>query len=77
MKQLVSYQFILQATAMEYDLRYVEVSAKTGDGVKAMFEALPNRIIENENKALSPDHITHVVSTARNASEKRSCCNIC
>ena len=58
---------------MEYDLRYVEVSAKTGDGVKAMFD----RIIENENKALSPDHITHVVSTARNASEERSCCNIC
>ena len=69
--------------AIRNEIDYVEVSAKTGYGVKAMFEGLPNKLIEkfeNENKASRKGHETHVMSTGRNISEETlssCCCNIC
>ena len=62
-------------------MEYVEVSAKSGEGVKAMFEALPTKIEAEKNRiankaAIRGDYTTNVVSMARNTSE-RECCNIC
>ena len=67
--------------AKRHEMEYVEVSAKSGDGVKAMFEALPTKIEARKNgianeAAVREDYTTNVVSMARNAS-KRECCNIC
>ena len=62
---------------------YVEVSAKTGEGVREMFDALPAKIAEKSerrNKAIADndreDHVIRVTSTARNTPEDVLCCNI-
>ena len=57
---------------------YVEVSAKTGDGVKAMFDALPIKIAEKHKRAnkAKKDYEIHVTSTAKNVPEDMLCCNI-
>lgn len=57
---------------------YVEVSAKTGYGVEAMFKSLATKLFDKYNvakKNVEEDYTTNIVSTARNASE-RECCNI-
>ena len=61
-------------------IKYVEVSAKSGDGVEAMFEVLSKELNEkfkDKNKAFREDAVILVTSTARNTSEDRLCCNIC
>lgn len=67
-----------------YDLdSYVEVSAKTGEGVKEMFDALPTKIAEkrgyeNAASAIREDYKIRVTSTARNNNIMHDvlCCNI-
>ena len=61
---------------------YVEVSAKTGEGVKEMFDALLTKLTERQerrNKAstIENDYSIRVTSTARNMREDNmQCCNI-
>ena len=70
----------VQAVAKRYEVEYVEVSAKSGENVAEMFEALPTKIkamwekIESE-AAAREDYTTIVVSMTRNESQ-RECCNI-
>ena len=65
-----------------YDLDgYVEVSAKTGDRVKEMFDALPTKIAEkwergNKASTTKEDYEILVTSTARNNIHYVLCCNI-
>ena len=71
---------------MNYGMEYVEVSAKTGDGVKVLFDSLPTKIAEkrervNKFSAINKDYEIRVTSTARNVSarnmsEDMLCCNI-
>ena len=71
---------------MNHGMDYVEVSAKTGDGVKALFDSLPTKIAEkceraNKASAVKEDYEIRVTSTARNVSarnvsEDMLCCNI-
>ena len=67
--------------AERYGVEYVEVSAKTGEGVKELFETMTTKIDTVRDKlarkaAARADHTTNVVSTARNRPEKE-CCTIC
>ena len=63
-------------------MNYVEVSAKTGKGVKAMIDALPSKIAKihraaNEASAIRENYEIRVTSTARNVSaEDMLCCAI-
>ena len=70
--------------AKRCDIEYVEVSAKTGEGVKEMFDALPPKIEAVRDKiarkaAARADYTTNVVLTARNRPERAQgcCCKIC
>lgn len=67
--------------ARNIGMDYVEVSAKTGAGVKEMFDALLIKIREKQergNKAstVTNDYSIRVTSTARNSPEDMLCCNI-
>ena len=71
----------VQDMAERCAVEYIEVSAKTGEGVKELFETLPTKIEAAKNKFASKaagreNYTTNVVSTARNRPEKE-CCNIC
>ena len=71
----------VQDMAKIYEVEYVEVSAKTGEGVEKMFESLPPKIEAVRNKfaseaAAREDYTTNIISTAKNRPEKE-CCNIC
>ena len=60
---------------------YVEVSAKTGEGVKDLFDTLLAKITErwerrHEASGVKRDYEIRVTSTARNTSENVPCCNI-
>ena len=63
-------------------IEYVEVSAKTGEGVKDLFDTLPTKITERWERrhkgpsAVKRDYEIHVTSTARNTPEDVLCCNI-
>ena len=71
--------------AKRCDVEYVEVSAKTGEGVKEIFDALPPKIevVRDEiarKAAAREDYTINVVSTARNRPAERAqgcCCKIC
>jgi translation initiation factor IF-2 len=71
----------VQEVAEKCDLEYVEVSAKTGEGVKEMFETLATKLEAMRTgefpskETAREDYTTNVVSTARNRPE-RECCNI-
>ena len=74
----------VQDMAKRYNAEYIEVSAKTGEGVKEMFDALPPKIeaVSDEiarKAAARVDYTINVVSTARNKPERGQgcCCNIC
>ena len=62
-----------------YDLdSYVEVSVKTGEGVKEMFDSLPTKIAEKQPEGYE-DYKIRVTSTARNSNNIMHdvlCCNI-
>ena len=63
---------------------YVEVSAKTGEGVKEIFDSLPPKIAEkqryeNAASAIKDDYKIRITSTARNNNINMHdvlCCNI-
>ena len=64
-----------------YGVRYLEVSAKTGDGVVELFEQLAKDIVaaDLDRRIDRPDIIkleTNVTSTARKESNERPCCNV-
>ena len=65
--------------AEQDQINYVEVSAKSGDGVEAMFEVLSKELYKKfeEYKASREDSVIRVTSTARNIPEDWLCCNIC
>ena len=59
------------------------MSAKTGEGVKDLFDTLPTKITERwerRHKAMAnpfeSDYEIRVTSTARNTPEDALCCNI-
>ena len=59
------------------------MSAKSGDGVKAMFEALSKKLIEqfnwnktqNSREDRGPE--IRITSTARHSPEECLCCTVC
>ena len=54
----------VQAMAEHFAVGYVEVSAKTGEGVKELFETLPTKIRDEiaSKAAARADYTTNVVS---------------
>ena len=68
--------------AKRWKVEYVEVSAKSGDGVTEMFEALPTKIesvkdMTATKAAARGDYAINVVPMDRNnRPEPRECCNM-
>ena len=61
--------------AASHEIDYVEVSAKSGINVEAMFKSLSAKILEKKGIAVGEDITTNVVPLTRNTS-KTECCNI-
>ena len=66
----------VQDMAKRYEMtKYMEVSAKTGDGVQAMFEAVSyyEKLVNKEPPPPEPEPEPEPVATRK----ERSGCNIC
>jgi GTPase SAR1 family protein len=62
------------ARAQEYGIKYVEVSAKTGQGVQEAFEQLIQDFVERRHKDAVNSSVEAVQIDKRNPRRRKGCC---